>query len=154
MLSRTLPEGDTSEPVVELGPIVEARPILSVEGGRPEPADQRRALDPGRMHVDTQCETGAAQVANMRRGEHWGELVEHIIVCPGLRLPIKPANGVGVGRAPRKGGVGREEAPDPGLADPQSPPPIIPRDLPEGDGMIDTMSRNCLLYTSPSPRDS
>ena len=71
--------------------------------------DQRRAPGPGRVHVGTQFEAGAVPVVNKSREEHWSELGERIIACPGLRLPTKPAIGGGVGKALRGGAVGREE---------------------------------------------
>ena len=73
----------------------------------------------------------------MSQVEHWSELVERTVACPGFRLPTKPANGVGVGRALRGGAVGREENPVPGYAGSQLPLAIISEDLPEEDGTLE-----------------
>ena len=73
----------------------------------------------------------------MSREEHWSELVERTVACPGFRLPTEPANVDGVERALRGGAEGREENPVPGLAGSQSPPTVISEDLPEEDGMVE-----------------
>ena len=88
------------------------------------------------MHVGTQFEAGAVPVVNKSREEHWSELDGRLISCPGFRLPTRPVNGDGIGRALRGEAVGRGENPVPGLAGSQLPPTIISEGLFEGDGML------------------